>query len=171
MKKHPVLVAAAAVLLLGVAAVAVILLGTRGDWLPWSQSSRGPEQAQMPAAQKQAEPTVLVPAPQGPEPWNQTMTSPAPPWFQPGDRPHVEAAPAPVLPKKKEDRQQLELDTRKQKFASAMEELNRRAARRAGLSPPIPAAVPPAPAAYNSRRSVLTTAETARRPGEVEQRP
>ncbi len=169
MKRHPVLVAAAAVLVVGAVAVVVILLGTRAEWLPWSRGSRGPEQAQAPGAPKPA--AVLVPVPQGPEPWNQTMTSPAPAWFKPGDPPHVEATPAPALPKRKEDRQQLELDTRKQRFASAMEELNRRAARRAGLPPPIPAAAPPAPAAYNSRRGVLTTAEPARRPGEVDQHP
>ena len=169
MKKHPVLIAAVAVLLLGVASIAAILYTTRSEWLAWRPGTAGTEHAAGPVQAPQAERGVLVPVQPGPEPWNQTKPSPAPEWFKPGDPPHVEAAPAPVMPKKQEQRQQMELDARKQKYSSAMDALNQRAARRAGMVAPIPPSAPPAPAAYNSRRGALTTSEPAQRPGQVEQ--
>lgn len=165
MRKHPVLVGVLAVLLLGGGALVAILLAGDGEWLawrPWSSTERA--QAGGPAL-----PTVdqreLTPVPSGvPERPSPTTPRPAPEGYKPFDPPVIVAAPPKPLPKKKEERQQAVLDERKDKFAAAMDALNRRAAAKVGNSNPIPPAAPAAPAAYNSRRGVLSAAEPVRKP-------
>jgi hypothetical protein len=162
MKKHPVLIAAVTILLLGLAAGAAILYATQPGWLGSPPEVPVAQPAPVPGASDQAPgPHAFTPEPGRPSP---TSPLPVPEWYKPGDPPVIQAAPAPPMPKKREERQQLEIDQRKQKFASAMDALNRRTAAKVGNTAPLPPSTPPAPAAYNSRRGILSPAEPAQQP-------